>query len=163
MKEENAAKIIKGADDLYKVFGFQTFERGTNYICDTLDDLIHQLEVTTSREMVKEALMKAPEPSRVELIAIVTTLKNMPFVLRRLLPVVTKEYQSQLPYPKGGRPKALSPEQCQKMCRAIGRLFAVGVELADAQQRMTLRFGVSLRTIQRAWQNRAKPTTVEDE
>jgi hypothetical protein len=38
----------------------------------------------------------------------------------------------------------------------IGNLYGQGVALPNAQKRMAQRYGVGLRTIQRAWQERAK-------
>jgi hypothetical protein len=48
------------------------------------------------------------------------------------------------------------------VCEEIGKLIAMGVRLLDAQNRLALRMthkkgkDISLRSVQRAWQDRAK-------
>jgi len=61
-----------------------------------------------------------------------------------------------LPPSPGGRPREFSPQECIEVCLEIGQLYGQGVALADAQKRMAKRYNVSLRTIQRVWQHRAK-------
>jgi hypothetical protein len=83
---------------------------------------------------------------------VLTLIRTIPYLLRRSFQDATQS----LPPSPGGRPRELLPEQCKEICLRIGQLYGVGVEVRDAQKRMAQRYGVSLRTIQRAWQERAK-------
>ena len=78
--------------------------------------------------------------------------EQMPSAFRKPLFEAVKA----LPYPKGGRPKLLSDEDKSRACDQVTDLIRTsGMELRDALRRVALRFGVSLRTMQRAWQGRA--------
>jgi len=79
-------------------------------------------------------------------------IRTMPYLFRSSFRNATKS----LPPSPGGRPRELNPEQRKKICLQIGQLYGLGVELRDAQKRMAQRYKVGLRTIQRAWHERAK-------
>jgi DNA invertase Pin-like site-specific DNA recombinase len=83
---------------------------------------------------------------------VLTLTRTVPYLLRRSLQAATQS----LPPSPGGRPQELRPEQRKEICLQIGQLYGQGIELRDAQKRMAQRYGVSLRTIQRAWQERGK-------
>lgn len=72
-------------------------------------------------------------------------------MLRKILGEASK----QLPHLTGGRSKSLTDEQRIKVCRDIGTLMGNGAQLKDAVKRVAQSFGVSTRTIYRAWQGRA--------
>lgn len=76
--------------------------------------------------------------------------------LRKMLSTGAKR----LPHAKGGRDKLLSPSEEVQVCREIGKLTggegALPVALLDAQKRVARQFGVSVRTVQRAWQARLR-------
>ena len=104
-----------------------------------------------NREELTAFLLTGPDPNPEELEAVLTLIRTVPFVLRNHLQRAAKS----LPPSPGGRPRELSPEQSKEVCLQIGQLYGLGVELPKAQKRMAQRYGVSLRTIQRAWQERA--------
>jgi hypothetical protein len=103
-------------------------------------------------ELTAFLLTIGPDPKPEQLETVLTLIRTVPYVLRNHLQSAAKS----LPPSPGGRPRELSAEQSREICRQIGQLYGLGVELPDAQKRMVLRYGVSLRTIQRAWQQRAK-------
>jgi DNA invertase Pin-like site-specific DNA recombinase len=61
-----------------------------------------------------------------------------------------------LPYPPGGRRKALSHNDELQVCSKIGSLIVGGCTLKEAVRRLADRFGVSRSTIYRTWRNRPK-------
>ena len=81
-----------------------------------------------------------------------TLIRTVPYLLRSYLQDAAKS----LPPSPGGRPRELTPEQRKEVCLRIGQLYGGGLEIRDAQKRMAQHYGVSLRTIQRAWQERGK-------
>jgi hypothetical protein len=105
-----------------------------------------------SREELTGFLRSGPDPTPGEVEGVITLMRTVPYILRRSLQTAA----STLPSPPGGRPKGLTQQQEKEVCAQIGWLYGQGVEVRDAQKRMALRYGKSLRTIQRAWQRRAQ-------
>jgi hypothetical protein len=106
----------------------------------------------SSREELTAFLVTGPDPSPEEMETVLTLIRTLPYLLRGSLQNATKS----LPPSPGGRPRELGPEQRKEICLQIGQLYGLGVELRDAQKRLAQRYDVGLRTIQRAWQERAK-------
>ena len=106
----------------------------------------------TNREQLTSALLCGPDPDPREFETWLAFLRAFPHFLRGSLQGIAKT----LPPPPGGRPRGLTPQECADICEQIGQLFGKGVELTDAKKRMAQRYGVSLRTIQRAWQHRVE-------
>jgi hypothetical protein len=106
----------------------------------------------TSRERLAAALITGPDANPEELERWLAFIRALPYLLRGALQGIAKT----LPPPPGGRPRELGPQECMEVCLQIGNLYGQGVELPDAQKRVAQRYGVSLRTIQRAWQQRTK-------
>ena len=106
----------------------------------------------TNREQLTELLLAGPDSSPEEIETMLTIIRTLPYLLRSYLQDTAKA----LPPSPGGRPRELTPEQRKEVCLQIGQLYGMGVEVRDAQKRMAQHYGVSLRTIQRAWQERAK-------
>ena len=102
-------------------------------------------------ELTAFLLTTGPDPKPEEVETVLTLIRTVPYLLRNQLQGVAKS----LPPSPGGRPRGLSPEQNKEVCLQIGKLYGQGVELPAAQKRMARRYSVSLRTIQRAWQERA--------
>jgi hypothetical protein len=105
-----------------------------------------------SREDLSAALLAGPDPNPEELETWLAFMRTLPHFLRGSLQGIAKS----LPPSPGGRPRELTPQECIEVCLQIGQLYGQGVALPDAQKRMAKRYNVSLRTVQRAWQHRAK-------
>jgi len=105
-----------------------------------------------NRDELTAFLIRGPDPSPEEMETVITLIRTVPYLLRRSFQDATQS----LPPSPGGRPRELSPEQRKEICFQIGQLYGQGVEVRDAQKRIARRYGVSLRTIQRAWQERGK-------
>jgi hypothetical protein len=106
----------------------------------------------SNREELTAFLVTGPDPNPEEMETVLTLIRTVPYLLRGSLQNAAKS----LPPSPGGRPRELRPEQRKEICLNIGQLYGLGVELRDAQKRMARRYDVSFRTIQRAWQERAK-------
>lgn len=103
-------------------------------------------------ELTAFLLTTGPDPNPEELETVLTLIRTVPYLLRGSLQDAAKS----LPPSPGGRPRELNLKQRKEVCLQIGQLYGLGVGLPDAQRRMAQRYNVSLRTIQRAWQERAK-------
>jgi hypothetical protein len=106
----------------------------------------------TNREQLTAFLVNGPDPRPEEMEGLLALIRTMPYLFRSSFQNATKS----LPPSPGGRPRELNHEQRKKICLQIGQLYGLGLELRDAQKRIAQRYKVGLRTIQRAWQERAK-------
>src|SRR5438094_1995684 len=106
----------------------------------------------SNREELTAFLLAGPDPSPQEMETVLTLIRTVPYLLRSYLQDAAKS----LPPSPGGRPQELNSEQRKEACLQIGQLYGLGVEVRAAQKRMAQRYGVSPRTIQRAWQERSK-------
>ncbi|MFY9561210.1 MAG: hypothetical protein WAQ52_13330 [Terriglobales bacterium] len=158
MKKEVCDQLISEAErvcqrlggDLYEVMNKapQVVEKWKRYYV-----LAQELwKNARTREDLTAFLLSGPDPSPEELETLLTFTRTVPYILRDGLQSAAKS----LPPPPGGRPRELTPQECKTICAEIGWLYGQGVELRDAQKRMAQRYNKGLRTIQRAWQQRAK-------
>jgi len=106
----------------------------------------------TGRQELAAFLLTGPDPNPEEIETVLTLIRTVPYLLRSYLQDAAKS----LPPSPGGRPRELNSQQCREICLRIGQLYGQGVELPDAQKRMAQHYKVSLRTIQRIWQQRTK-------
>jgi hypothetical protein len=108
-------------------------------------------EHSENRDDAIVCLLALPDPTPTEMEAFRAFVRTVPFILRGAFQDLAKG----LPPSPGGRPHELSLDQRREVCKQIGYLYGEGVTLADAKSRMAQRYGVSLSTIQRAWNKRA--------
>lgn len=116
-------------------------------------------ENANNREEATRLLENLPEPKPEEFENFLAFLRTFPYFLRALFQQAGKG----LPPSPGGRPRELTADERKDVCKQIGQLYGGGVELADAKLRMAQHYGVSLSTVQRAWQERTKSSTVTTE
>ena len=111
-------------------------------------------ENARSREDAVRFLVESSDPDldSLQLEKLLGLIQIIPHVLRGCLQNAAKS----LPPSPGGRPRELNPDECREVCGKIAQLYGQGVVLADAKSRMAQHYQVSLSTIQRAWQQRAK-------
>lgn len=162
MKKESRDRILQAYDEAFKTLNFSSFRQGINYICGELSKYLRLLSQSRTQRGLEAMLIREPEPRPEELDAAICAIQLLPYQLRKALPGATKEAAKQLPRPPGGRPRLLIPEECRQACRQIGALLGDGVELGDAQKRVAQQERISLRTMQRVWQKRKKPSPLLD-
>jgi hypothetical protein len=162
MKPESAKRIIDAYFDVFDELSIRTFNQGFAFVLDGLEERLRALRRVRTREGFQAMLLKEPEPDEFDLDAQVEMIYLFPYTLRKAIPEVTHDLAQLFPQDPGGRPPSLSEKESKEVCQEIGKLFAKGVRLLDAQTRLALRMSqkkrteVSVRTIQRAWQGRAK-------
>lgn len=156
LRPESAKRIIDAYYDVFDQLSIKNFNQGIGFVLQNLEERVRSLRPIKTRDAFLARLLKEPEPEPLELDAQVEMVYMLPSTLRKVMPQAMRETMRALPQDPGGRPNALTEEQSRSVCEEIGILFARGVHLIDAQKRLCHRMGVSLRTIQRAWQGRAK-------
>jgi hypothetical protein len=156
MKPESAKKIIDAYLDVFEQLSLRTFNQGLSFVVDSFEERFKTLKKVRTREGLQAMLLKEPEPDEFVLEAQIESIRLLPYTLREVMPEAMHDFAMALPHDPGGRPVSLNLEERRRVCEEIGKLVAKGVLLLDAQNRMSHRMGVSVRTIQRAWQDRAK-------
>ncbi len=161
MRAESAKRIVDAYYDVFDQMSLKTFNQGINFVLQNLQDKLRTLKPLRSREALMARLIKEPEPEPFELDAQVEMIYLLPYTIRKGMPEAMHEFTQVFPHDPGGRPRSLSDKESRYVCEEIGKLIAMGVRLLDAQNRLARRMsqkqakGVSLRTVQRAWQDRA--------
>jgi hypothetical protein len=151
MKKESRDQLLCAYDDAFRVLGFADYPAALRYIVHDMEAKLGMLKRARNRPGLEALLVREPEPPPAQLSAMVKAIRSLPYTFRKVLPEATKE----LPHKPGGRNRAIEVEEYPKICREIGLLIAgEKVSLRDAQKRIAQRYGVSLRTIQRIWQQR---------
>jgi hypothetical protein len=130
----------------------------------TFDDLHRLIAETSTRNTINAALLgkledilnRMSEPTPQELKTIVSELKGkLRYEIRPIMVQATLEIKKRVPRKRGGgRRKALAPQEESQACDEVSKLTRQKVPYKIALVRVGLRFGVSARTIQRAWQRR---------
>src|SRR5437667_5077401 len=162
MRPESAKRIIDAYYDVFDELSIQTFKQGIDLVLAGLEDRLRAIRPIRTREGYEAMLLKEPEPEPFALDAQIEAIYLLPYTLRKVIPEAMRDFAKVFPHDPGGRPRALEDGESQYVCEEIGKLIARGVRLRDAQSRLALRMGgrkgreVSLRSVQRAWQARAK-------
>jgi hypothetical protein len=158
MKKEICDQLITETEQSFEKMGldfYQTMQKAPAILerWKKYAPLFQQLWThATNREELTKLLLAGPDSSPEEMENVLALIRTLPYFLRSHL----QEAAQALPPSPGGRPRELTPEQRKEVCLKIGHLYGMGVEIRDAQKRMAQQYSVSLRTIQRAWQERAK-------
>jgi hypothetical protein len=155
MTPENQSKLLEAYDETFQKLGLN-LKNGMKQVCDAMEHHLRKLKQIRSRHSLQAMLAREPELSPSQLSAHIAAIRLLPYQLRKLLPVATKEAVKNIPHSPGGRPAVFTPDDCLDICAQIGALIGRGVRLKQAQERLSAQKGVSLRTIQRVWQNRLK-------
>jgi hypothetical protein len=157
MKRELCEQLMLECEQAGQKMGvdFYEFMRKAPAVVDRWKPYYHPArevwQTASNREGAIQFLLTVPDPDPGTFEKVAAFLKNLPYFLRGSFQDAAKN----LPPPPGGRPHELTLDECKEVCKQIGQLYGDGLTLAEAKKRMTLRYGVSLSTIQRAWQKRA--------
>lgn len=162
MKAESAKRIVDAYFDVFDELSFKTFQQGISFVLDNLEERLRSLRPIRTREAMIALLVKEPEPEPFELDARVESIYLLPYTIRKVMPDAMHDFAQLFPQDPGGRPRALNEKDSRYVCEEIGKLIGKGVSRLDAQHRLAQRMSgkkgqdVSVRSIQRAWQNRKK-------
>jgi hypothetical protein len=162
MKAESAKRVVDAYFDVFDQLNLKTFNQGMSFVLQNLEDKLRTLRPLRSRDALMARLVKEPEPEPLELDAQLEAIRLLPYTIRKGMPEAMREFSQVLPHDPGGRPRVLTDKESKYVCEEIGKLIAMGVRLLVAQDRLALRMSqkkskdVSVRSIQRAWQDRAK-------
>jgi hypothetical protein len=160
MKPESSKKIIDAYFDVFDELSLKTFNQGFGFVLDSFEESLRSLRPIRTREGFLAKLLKDPEPEPFELDAQVEMIYLLPYTIRKVMPEAMHEFSQTLPHDPGGRPRVFNEKESRYVCQEIGKLIAHGVSRLEAQGRLARRMSqekgqdISLRSVQRAWQNR---------
>jgi hypothetical protein len=162
MKPESANRIIDAYFEVFDELSLKSFSQGWGVIVDELEDRLRSIRPIRTREGFLAKLLKEREPQPFELEAQIEMIHLLPYKIRKVMPEAIRKTAQAFPQDPGGRPRAFTNEESRYVCKEVGELIVRGVRLGDAQTQLALRMtkklgkDISIRTVQRAWQNRAK-------
>ena len=162
MNREFCEKLVLECEQVGEKMGmdfYETMKKAPSVVERWKAYLLGALQVWQSANNREEAvrfLEKLPEPKPENFETVLAFQRTLPYFLRAQLQAAAKD----LPPSPGGRPRGLTPIQSREVCQQIGQLYGDGVDLADAKRRMSLRYGVSISTIQRAWKKRGTLSSI---
>jgi hypothetical protein len=162
MKPESANRIIDAYFEVFDQLSVKSFTQGWGVIIDELEDRLRSIRPIRTREGFLAKLLKEREPEPFELEAQIEMIHLLPYKIRKVMPEAVRKAGQAFPQDPGGRPRAFTDEESRYVCKEIGELIVRGVRLGDAQTQLALRMSkklekdISVRSVQRAWQDRAK-------
>src|SRR5438445_12658723 len=148
---ETKKKIMEAVNEELRAIGLGTFDDVERMTQEMHPENIVRLTILSG---IEGTMNKMSEPSPQELQSVLADIKGkLRYEIRAALSKATQEIKKQLPRKPGcGRGKALTPEQENQACDKVAELIRRKVPYKSALMRVGQVFGVSSRTIQRAWQ-----------
>jgi acyl-CoA reductase-like NAD-dependent aldehyde dehydrogenase len=150
MREEDVDRILDAADAGFQVIGLRSFEEGANRAYQILARLLDLLSRANNRDAAKRALIEGSDISPEQLEEVLSLLQGIAYRIREMMPELTKS----IPHEPGGRPRSLTEIQKRQVCTEIASWYGRGVRVGIAIKRVAQKYGVSQRTVRRAWRGR---------
>jgi hypothetical protein len=151
MNEEEAEKLLDAADKGFQVAGYASFQEAVAHVYQFAEKLLKLMSNARTRESAKRTLMRGGDIPPEEFEKLLSFLPNVVYAIRKAAPPIIKD----IPHPPGGRPDSLTDVQKKQVCAEVLYLHGKKVLLREAITRVAQRYGVSERTIRRAWRDRA--------
>ncbi len=152
MRPEFRDQVLAALDEVAQIVGIPAIEQGIDLSCRAFEKLLGMMNPIRTREAFSESLDQAEVPPEEEPI-VLASLRVLPHFIGTEIKQAAKQAAKDFPT-HTGRKGSLSAEQKAEMCAFIGKLYAQGVKLTVCKQRAAQRFGVGVRTVERAWRHR---------
>ena len=120
---------------------------------DDKETLVSAIFGSVALTRLEEKLKDGVEPTPEELQKLLTEMSKIPHRLKAPLKTLARR----LPHPPGGAPRRFkTDEERKEVCAAVGTYTGEGYNLREAQTKVAKQQAVSLRTVQRTWQENQK-------
>jgi len=139
MGQESVKKIVDAYVDVFEQLGIGSFSQGLAEVVHSFEQRLKVLKQIRTREQLQTMLMREPEPEPFILEERIAQIHFLPYMIRKAIPLAMREFAKALPHDPGGRPNSLTDEESRYVCEEIGKLYAQGVTLLDAQDRLARR------------------------
>lgn len=157
MRPELRDEFLRAADEAVQQVGCGSFENAIDFVCRFAEGLLNLAQPMRTREGLEKAFDgMADLDADMEQVAIALTRRLPQFLAVVVTEHGAKAVQEFLPERKRGRRAAIAEQDQAALCDYIGELHVrKGVSEAVAKRRAAQKFGVSLRTVHRIWNDRA--------
>ena len=148
-------QLLAAFDDATLRTTGQSLEHSVQKLSKTLEHLLLWLNQMRTRELLVAALDK--EENKLEEAQLAIAAPHfLPALRGAAAKRVAGEMEKEFPVASRGRKIILSPNQQAQARNFVAELFRNGAPLEACKLRASQRFGVGIRTIEQAWQLRAK-------
>ncbi len=152
MTDQEIDRYFEALDCAIRPLGPSNFQEAVQAFYPWLAGLLAKLSALRDRETAREMLRQLPEAEGVAFEHTLQLLPKLVYAVRQSAPGVLK----QLPHDPGGRPRTSTPNEDQKICAEVAHHKAQGVKQTFAYSRVSQKFGVSPRKVQRIWNDEQK-------
>jgi hypothetical protein len=157
LRPETRDRLLTGIDcATAKLTQFQTIESVAFWLWQFSGRVHRKLENVRTREQIAALLDIEPEPSASTIRAFEWVIHFAPFLLNRLVKKVVKDAVKGLRENPSGPKPVVEQSQRRAICQYIGSLYGDGVSKKDAQKRAAMKWGVSVRSVERVWAQRGR-------
>lgn len=153
MRPELRDRLMAKLDELARQLDEPDFASASSRTVRILQKLTEIMEPATSRNKLATFLDEMPEPSRMDELLMLASIRFMPFMLRAWLKGLASKADRNLPALPSGRP-GVDVQTRQDVIDFVADLFKHGVSLEMSKKRAALHFAISESTVQRVWDDR---------
>lgn len=154
-------RIADALDKHFRNMGKENYDGAMEWFCTTLEKTLAVANTMRTRKDLLRTLDEMPELTPAELLLLNAGIKAIPLLIRKELKRAVKEGADDLGS-LPGRDSILPPTEMNKIRDEISRLHRQGCELYICKQRVATGYGISVRTVERIWNGRAKESAISD-
>ena len=154
MDEKLREKMILAFEKAVRAAGAKDYEEGMNSARKLIGWVHARAESIQNIEDLRATLDSIPPLSKRDEVIGLFIVNHLPQILRIGLKIAARKAASELPAFQAGRPPAIPARKSGEVLDYIAHLHRKGCTLDAAKMRTSLKFGCSLRTIERLWSKR---------
>lgn len=156
MKPEIRDAILDGIEAACKRAGANTYDDAADAALRFFERMAELVKTVRTREHFVAMLDNLPDVlPDVEPFAFAFA-EYAPYLMRATVGEIFQQFAKDFPVGGGGRPSLLPHDKAVSMIKEMGRLVTDGYSILVATKTVARRYRVSSRTVERAWQNRAR-------
>lgn len=168
MRPEFEEALSKSIDDAVVFVGAKDYPDAIETLARALHKMQECLNAVRTKELFIDVLRQAGDVPLEQEMYVVGLIQGLPGIIRMLLTEKAPELAKDLPPLPTGRKQSLTLEQRVQICNYVSELYRKGVQMQVAKQLAAQKFGVKLRSVERAWSKRSnynleKPDIPTDE
>jgi hypothetical protein len=154
LNAEQREKLLENFESAIIKMGARSYEEGLSAVIRAFALGYRSTKKIRTREHFRKALEQLEPLSRTDEKLATLAFKLLPHITRFLIAKFARQVEADLPSLPGGRPPVAPPDKAKAILDFVADLHRRGCSFKDAKVRAKLRFGCSLRTIERLWAKR---------
>lgn len=156
MTPEVRDRLIDGIEDTFKAAGAQSYEQGLEVAIRLFEEFLRYAQMIRTREHVAALIDLLPDFPVGQEHMVAATAELMPQLMALNVGELLKMFLADFKLSSGGRPLALTHGRRIAVIKYISQLNLDGNSMAVCKRYASRHFKVSVRTIERVWQRRAR-------